>query len=296
MFLYIAIFSCVKLLTTASVFQTLETHKGIAITQAGRIYNSNNFIRIRLDIDLQTWIDQEAALQAQLLPITNNEYRGTPYEQRPLIQMTLTEVRRTLSYFNMKQLLAKLQGHIQPILALVPDEEFKDTTIPKDQYDIFSKTYYLSTSCAHLDHFVSDSRNLGLATIIRQIDNLHPVRPRPKRSPQEQNPPLDDTPAVKPATGSVATKSAEADNTTKEEELDLVEVSLKASQALSTALESQYFSGLTDIMDSIHTGIKELTHTLQLISHGRYPDGCLTQQTWKEIFQAIYPSKSTETI
>ena len=134
----------------AEVFKPVPKHEGIIPIEKGKIFTNQRFIRIRFDMSLEKWYEQKRI--AQNIYSKLMQPNKTAFNDREITPV-LENLKDISTEIDPQSWIQRLQGAIQPLSQLLPEEKIDDTVnVDIDTFIEAKDTYYLPSACQHSTH------------------------------------------------------------------------------------------------------------------------------------------------
>ena len=126
-----------------AVFESISPHEGIVILRQEAIYTSNDVVRVRFDLSLADWKEQDNRLN-KVVEDTVNVATG--------VQLPITRSRQGVvqlaELLDTDKWVYLLSRRKQPLLTLMPSERLEDSVSTSSTgYQASKKTYHLASPC-----------------------------------------------------------------------------------------------------------------------------------------------------
>ena len=245
----------------ANVYEPLPSQKGIVANQIGRIYSSSEFIRVRMDIDLQSWIDFKKEMEERL-QILQDRNRGRQFDSLSEIQVLRSDFLKLSRQNKVEQITSKLATRIQPVLAVLPEEALRDEIASTTGFNVDTRTYSFTTPCSHLQDLTD--QGVGLKALLVSLGLKFPP--------------------IAEATVATTTTTLAA-GVTPDTSAVALEVGTGAERKADV---NRIVQSIGHILQNLQEYIDLLSSSIQQISHGYYPEGCLTSSQLEDVIKAAF--------
>ena len=249
-------------LGTTDLYKPLEPSKGVIANQIARAYSSQDFLRIRVNVDFREWSTAKGNFTQTIQKFITPGRKKVLYREDPHRKEVQRHIQEVLDTYDIEAFESMFRGRIQPLLAKLPKESITDDKIESERYDVQTRTYYLKDTCNQLINAMNREQESGLILAINTyLDKFE-----------------DEEATVTPAPAGRRKRGTE-------DEIAEIKKMAEGAEALGTISRTIY---------SLQSGLEALKKLSKDVSEGRYPEGCISNTNWIKLLQAVYPGKSQD--